>query len=121
MKFLIDMNLTPRWVALLSDAGYMASHWSSLGAMDAPDDELMAYAIKHGMIVFTHDLDFSAILAATRGDGPSVVQLRTDNVSPEEIGDSVVAAVRQMQSELLAGALLTIDPKRSRLRLLPLN
>jgi hypothetical protein len=33
----------------------------------------------------------------------------------------VVLALRQMQVELEAGALLTIDPKRTRLRLLPLR
>jgi predicted nuclease of predicted toxin-antitoxin system len=40
----------------------------------------MAYAKLHGRIVLTHDLDFSAILAATKGDKPSVVQVRAGNV-----------------------------------------
>jgi len=26
MKFLIDMNLPPRWVAVLADAGFEAEH-----------------------------------------------------------------------------------------------
>lgn len=120
MNFLIDMNLTPRWVAKLIEAGWTASHWSSLGEMNAPDDELMVYAIAHDMIVLTHDLDFSAILATTRGNRPSVVQIRADNVSPEAIGEVVVAAIHQMQADLKAGALLTIDTQKSRLRLLPL-
>ena len=72
-------------------------------------------------IVLTHDLDFSAILAATQGEKPSVVQIRADDVSPSVIGMQVVAALRQMESELEAGALLTIDPSRTRLNLLPLQ
>ncbi|MDC7683991.1 DUF5615 family PIN-like protein [Asticcacaulis sp. BYS171W] len=121
MKFLIDMNLTPRWCAVLQAAGHEASHWSQLGAMDAPDTELMEYAHGHNLVVLTHDLDFSAILAATKGLKPSVVQIRADNVSPEVIGAAVIDAIRQVQLDLEAGALLTIDTQRSRLRLLPLT
>ena len=81
----------------------------------------MASAKAHGYVVFTHDLDFSAILAATRGEKPSVVQVRAEDVSPEAIGDAVVAAVRQTTDDLDEGALLTVEPSRMRLRLLPLR
>ena len=67
MKLLVDMNLSPRW--------------SAIGKANAPDSEVMAYAAEHGYIVLTHDLDFSAILAATHGEKPSVVQIRADDVS----------------------------------------
>ncbi len=36
MKLLVDMNLSLRWVAVLSDAGVEAAHWSTLGANNAP-------------------------------------------------------------------------------------
>jgi predicted nuclease of predicted toxin-antitoxin system len=36
MKLLVDMNLSPRWVSLLADAGIEAAHWSMLGATNAP-------------------------------------------------------------------------------------
>ena len=121
MKLLVDMNLSPRWTRLLSDAGIEAAHWSDLGAGNAPDVEIMAFAKAHGYVVFTHDLDFSAILAATRGEKPSVVQVRSEDVSPEAIGDAVVAAVRQTAEDLDEGALLTVEPNRMRLRLLPLR
>ena len=81
----------------------------------------MAYAAKAGLVVLTHDLDFSAILAATKGKKPSVVQIRTQNISPEAIGTQVVAALRHTDAELETGALLTIDPDRTRIRLLPLQ
>jgi predicted nuclease of predicted toxin-antitoxin system len=61
MKLLIDMNLSPRWVGLLSGAGIEAAHWATAGAVNAPDTELMAYARTNGYVVLTHDLDFSAI------------------------------------------------------------
>jgi len=121
VKLLIDMNLSPRWTRLLADAGIDAAHWSTLGATNAPDVEIVAFARINGYVVLTHDLDFSAILAATQGDKPSVVQIRSEDVSPKVIGKPVIAALRQMSAELDEGALLTIDPSRTRLRLLPLR
>jgi predicted nuclease of predicted toxin-antitoxin system len=121
MKLLIDMNLSPRWVNLLTDAGIDATHWSTLGSTNAPDVEIVAFARTNGYVVLTHDLDFGAILAATQGDKPSVVQIRSEDVSPNVIGTSVIDALRQMSAELDEGALLTIDPSRTRLRLLPLR
>jgi len=60
----------------------------------------VAYASENNYVVLTHDLDFSAILAATHGEKPSVVQIRAENVRPEVIGKQVIAALRQMEPEL---------------------
>ena len=121
MRLLVDMNLSPRWIGFLAGAGIAAVHWSTVGARDAPDAELMAYARTNGYVVLTHDLDFSAILAATHGEKPSVAQIRAEDVSPDKIGMQVVAALRQMADALAEGALLTIGPQRTRMRVLPLN
>ena len=72
-------------------------------------------------ISFLHTtLDFSAILAATHGEKPSVVQIRADDVHPSVIGKQVIAALQQMSTDLADGALLTVDTSRTRVRLLPL-
>lgn len=121
MKLIVDMNLSPRWIGVLDDAGFEAVHWTSLGAKNAPDSEIMAYAKAADYVVLTHDLDFGAILAATHGRKPSVVQIRAEDVSPDAIGEQIIVALRQMTSELEEGALLTVDPDRTRMRLLPLQ
>ena len=120
MKLLVDMNLSPRWISTLVASGIEAVHWSTLGARNAPDTEIMAFAAANDYVVLTHDLDFGAILAATQGEKPSVVQIRAEDVSPDVIGAPVVSALRQMADELEAGALVTVDPNRTRLRVLPL-
>ena len=102
MKLLVDMNLSPRWVAWLAREGIEATHWSTVGAATATDEEIMAYAGRNGFVVFTHDLDFGAILAATHGNGPSVVQIRASDVNPDIIGARVVQALRQIAAELPA-------------------
>ena len=45
----------------------------------------MAWATEHGYVVVTADLDFGAILAATRRMSPSVVQVRSDILTPHSI------------------------------------
>ena len=121
MKLLLDMNLAPRWVPYLKAAGFETHHWSMVGRADASDEEIMAYAARLGLIVLTHDLDFSAILAATKRRKPSVIQIRAQNTSPDAIGLHILAALRHTASELEVGALLTIEPDRTRMRLLPLQ
>lgn len=73
-------------------AGVEAVHWSTVGAKNATDAQIMAYALADDFVVLTHDLDFGAILAATQGDKPSVVQIRSENVSLDAIGAQVLAA-----------------------------
>ena len=68
IRLLIDMNLSPRWSGILSEHNIEAIHWSNVGRVDAPDVEIMAYAKANNYAVFTHDLDFSAILAITNGN-----------------------------------------------------
>jgi hypothetical protein len=48
------------------------------------------------------------------------VQIRADDLSPEAIGGQVILALQQMAAELDAGALLTVEPGRTRMRVLPL-
>ncbi len=121
MKLLVDMNLSPKWVGLFHDSGWEAVHWSAMGQPTARDSEIMTFAAANNFVVVTHDLDFSAILAVTHGKKPSVIQIRSEDVSAEFIGKQTVAALRHMLAELEAGALLTIEVGRTRLRLLPIQ
>ena len=61
MRILLDMNIPKKYATLLSDKGIMVLRWSDVGAPNAPDVEIMAYARKNNYIVLTCDLDFSAI------------------------------------------------------------
>jgi predicted nuclease of predicted toxin-antitoxin system len=121
MKFLVDMNLSPKWVGFLVEAGFEAIHWSNVGPGDAPDAELMCWAADHGHVVLTSDLGYGAILAATRRRRPSVVQIRGELLVPAAIGAAILAAVGQAAAELSEGALLSVDVARGRLRILPLK
>ena len=121
MKFLVDMNLSPRWVSTLASAGWHAQHWSEVGKANASDQEIISYAAANNYVVITHDLDFGTILAITHGKKPSVVQIRSMDISPDVVAAQMIAALRVAEAELEAGALLTVEPERTRLRILPLR
>lgn len=81
----------------------------------------MAVAAGRGAVVLTNDLDFGTILAARGHSGPSVIQLRAADLRPEVLGDLLLAAITRVATELEDGALVTIDPARTRVRVLPLT
>jgi predicted nuclease of predicted toxin-antitoxin system len=115
------MNLSPLWVTYLQQSGIEAEHWSQVGPYSASDEEIFSYCRLARSVLLTHDLDFGTILARSAASGPSVVQLRADDLSPAKIGPAVVATMRQEQATLEAGALITIDVTRRRVRALPLG
>ena len=120
MKILIDMNLSPKWVLFFTDHGIDAAHWSAIGDVAASDSQILDYADTHGFVVFTHDLDFGALLAARKSSGPSVIQVRTQDLLPSAIGPVVLIAIQTSQSYLERGAIVTVDPAQNRIRLLPI-
>ena len=123
MKILLDMNLSPEWIPELLESGWETVHWSNIGDPRAPDHEIMEWAKSNKYIVFTHDLDFGSILAATKAEYPSVIQIRTQDINPhhKNISDLVISALHQFHKHLQKGALITIDKKKSRARILPIN
>lgn len=115
------MNLTPDWVGYLATQSIEAVHWSSLGDPRAPDTALLAWARERGYVILTHDLDFGVLLALAGMSGPSVLQVRTEDVMPASIGERVVAVLREFAKEFELGALATLDTTNRRLRLLPVR
>jgi len=121
MNILIDMNLTPDWVAVLDRAGHKTTHWASVGSPSAKDREIMLWAWEREYVVFTHDLDFGDILAATAADSPSVFQIRTQDPTPDHCANMVLTALATYIDALQSGALVSLDENRARMRLLPLR
>ena len=121
MKIIIDMNLSPEWVSVLTQAGYQALHWTQVGNPKAKDSEIMAWAVNNGYIVFTHDLDFGTLLAITQAHSPSIIQVRIQNILPDQMGELILNALKQFESELMTGALVTINQAKAKATILPLK
>ncbi|WP_017655587.1 DUF5615 family PIN-like protein [Fortiea contorta] len=121
MKILIDMNLSPDWVKVFEKYDIEAVHWSNVGEPRDKDTVIMDWARANRYIVFTHDLDFGSLLAATGVETPSVIQVRTQDILPTSIENIIISALRQFEFELDNGALVTVDQAQSRVRILPIR
>jgi predicted nuclease of predicted toxin-antitoxin system len=120
LELVIDMNLSPEWVDKLSQFGWSAIHWSAVGDPKSPDSAIMQWAIANRHTVFTHDLDFGAALALTHAVGPSVLQVRGQNILPEHMLRVVLAALEQHHASLEGGAIVVVEERKCRVRVLPL-
>lgn len=120
IKLLIDMNLSPQWIEVFERNNWPALHWSAVGDPQASDQAIMEWARSNQYVIFTHDLDFGVLLALTQAGGPSVIQIRAQDVLPKHLGKIVIAALRQYESLLENGALIVVDESTSRARVLPL-
>lgn len=120
VQLVVDMNLSVEWIAELAEHGCSAVHWSTVGDPSAEDSAIMAWALANAYVVFTHDLDFGTALALTHATGPSVLQIRSQDVLPEHAGRVVIAALRKHDAALAGGALVVVDESKSRVRVLPL-
>lgn len=122
MRFLIDMNLTARWVACLASAGYESVHWSEVGDSTAPDAQICQYARDKAFVLITNDLDFPALLAPTAEAKPSLILLRGEPLTPDVRGTALMNAISDCSDELEAGAVPSLDwSDKPRARLLPLR
>ena len=80
----------------------------------------MGWARANRCVVFTDDLDFRMALALTQAESPSVIQVRTQDVTPAHLEAMVITALRKYEALLDDGALIVLDEGRSRARILPL-
>jgi predicted nuclease of predicted toxin-antitoxin system len=115
------MNLSPQWVGAFRSINVAAVHWSTIGEPTADDSEILVYTRNAGAVLLTHDLDFPRLLALTRLDGPSVILLRAQNIDPAHWLDTIADVLRDHAAALSAGAIVSVDEMRARVRILPLR
>lgn len=123
MKILLDMNASPEWAEPIQQAGFDCFHWSEIGDPTAADEFIFQWAAQNEFVIYTHDLDFGAILAATNARFPSVIQIRTQNLFPDD-AESVARIINYLHEFLkllAAGALVSIDEANARIRILPIR
>ena len=121
MNLLLDMNLSPVLAGLLSSHGHDVVHWSEVGDSRATDVTILAWARERERVLVTHDLDFGAMLAGTEAVGPSVIQIRVQDLLAPESAETIASAIDAASPAIRRGAIVTIHEDRSRIRILPLR
>lgn len=116
MKIVVDMNLSTDWACALQEARFDAVHWSDVGAEDAPDEEIVAWAQTNNAVILTRDLDFGAIVTLLGLDSPSIVQLWIKQARHDLHADRVKRVLSLQYERLARGAIVTIETDRVRVR-----
>ncbi len=120
MKLLVDVNLSPKVVAALRDSGHDAIRTTELLDARAPDEAILAEALRRGATIVTRDQDFSALLARNGATGPSLINLRVAIVEHRALAKLIDAVVRDTSTDLAAGAIVSVDDARIRIHRLPI-
>ena len=122
MKFLIDNALSPALADLLKQATHDAIHVRSIGLQHADDDVIFDRAAVEGRILVTADADFGTLLAVRSSQQPSVIQFRGEGSrKPDALARTLLANLPQLVDSLENGCIVTFEPARVRVRLLPIG
>jgi predicted nuclease of predicted toxin-antitoxin system len=122
MKFLVDNALSPVLAALLQQAGHDAIHVRSVGLQHADDEVIFERAATEHRIVVSADADFGTLLALRASRQPSVIQFRGEGSrKPDALARTLLANLPQLVDSLENGCIVTFEPARVRVRLLPIG
>lgn len=121
MKLLLDQGLPRSAAGRLGDRGLDADHVGDRGMGRATDRAILELARRESRAVVTLDADFHAMLALEHASSPSVVRLRVQGLRAEETADLVARIVHSCSDDLNAGAVVTSDGVRVRVRRLPIE
>ena len=121
MRFLVDQNLSTKVAIALRAAGHDVIHTSEVELSTAPDPVIVAFASDDGRIIISADTDFSALLAASGADHPSVVLVRLRSPrSAEALAAVIIANLDAVSNDLNLGSVVVLEDERVRVRRLPL-
>jgi len=120
MRLLLDMGVSPRTGDFLRRHGHDAVHLRDENLQRLPDPLIVKKAAAEGRIVVTFDLGFSRVLALQRIAQPSVVLFRLQTFTTDQLGSRLLEVLTNRRAELEAGAIVVVDPDRTRTHLLPI-
>ena len=121
MKLLLDQGLPRTTAERLRDRGVDAVHAGEVGLSSASDEEILAVALETQRVVATLDADFHTLLVRAGAEGPSVIRLRIERPVAETLVDLLSGLLERCREDLEAGAMVSTDGRRVRVRRLPLG
>lgn len=123
MKFLVDSAVSPEVAEGLRRSGHDAVHTRDCGLASANDETILERAAREGRIVVTSDTDFGELLAQSAGKQPSIILFRRTSGKPLEENSLLAKALAkpEVREVLEAGGIIVVDPRRVRIRKLPIG
>ena len=121
LRFLVDMNLSPKTVTNLQQQGWDVLRVSQVLPMDAEDSEILKFAHQQNRVIITQDLDFSSLLALGGYEKPSLITFRLSVPDPETITRKLLEILPHIENRLAQGCAVTINDRNVRIRPLPIS
>ena len=120
-KLLADIHISPITVAEIRADGYEIHRVSDYISASASDAKIIELAILEKAAIITQDLDFSALIAQSGLNKPSLVSLRVSDAKPHRISKILKIVLPQIEQDLLEGAIVSIEETEYRVRKLPIS
>ncbi len=121
MKLLADLHISPRTVEFLRTLGHDVARISEIMPHDAGDQAVVAGAARQHGVILTQDLDFSGIIALAGREHPCIISLRLSSSRIEHVNAVLQKVLPTVESDLAAGAVVSVEDTRIRLRRLPIE
>jgi predicted nuclease of predicted toxin-antitoxin system len=116
-RFLVDEDLPRSLARMLRDAGLDATDVRDTLLRGKSDEEIFAHAVRDSLVILTGDVGFGNILRFPLGAHAGIVVCRFPNESaPVETNQDVLAVLRALPPDRIAGALVIVEPGRVRIR-----
>lgn len=121
MKCLADVGVSKTTVHVLREQGHDVLSLIEQRLERLSDAEILEKAKREACIVVTFDLDFADLLALGAHKLPSVIIFRLHTQTPSSVTPRLLQVLDECGKDLVAGAIITVEDSRYRLRRLPLE
>lgn len=101
MKLLFDKNLGRELKDSVQHLFPGSLHVGDVGLLDAPDEEIWAYASRYGFVIASTDKDYR-LLSRSNGHPPKVVWVRPWNGSRNRSMPELASIFQERSDDLLA-------------------
>jgi predicted nuclease of predicted toxin-antitoxin system len=120
VRFLLDMGVSPRVLDWLRGWGHDATHLRDQGLERLSDERIFAKASAENRIVLTFDLDFAEIVSMSPANTSAVV-FRLRNTRTDHLIARLAVVLEESAGALQAGAIVSVEDARHRVRSLPIG
>ena len=121
MRIFADVHISPITVQHLNDLGHDVVRSNSVLPDNAPDNEIAMRAMTDERAVLTQDLGFATMIALARATRPSIITLRLSDSRVETVNHILETVLPALEEPILAGAIVTVEDDRVRIRELPVS
>lgn len=116
MRLFCDQNIMVETAQFLRRQGHDVVSTRDVGLSEAPDEDVLEFAIKDGRVLLTFNADFGDIRLFPAGTHSGIVRLRTTDQTAEMLHPVLQNAIERLAGRDLSGKLVTVTKAAIRIR-----